>query len=44
MVRGALRRLAGHAGVIIAVAALAAYVLGVFGFRSYLPGNTGYFR
>ena len=39
MVRAALRRLAGHAGVIIALAALAAYVLGVVGYRSFLPGR-----
>ncbi|HET7718987.1 MAG TPA: NAD-binding protein, partial [Acidimicrobiales bacterium] len=39
MVRGALRRLAGHAGVIIAVAALVAFVLGVVGFRAWLPGR-----
>ena len=39
MVRGALRRLAGHAGVIIAVAALAAFILGAAGFRAYVPGR-----
>jgi voltage-gated potassium channel Kch len=39
VVRGALRRLAGHAGVIIAVAALAAFVLGAAGFRAYVPGR-----
>ncbi|MDP1804900.1 MAG: RyR domain-containing protein [Acidimicrobiales bacterium] len=45
MVRGALRRLAGHAGVIIALAALAAFVLGAVGFRAYVPGRrlTEYF-
>lgn len=39
MLRAALRRLSGHAGVIIAVAALAAYVLGVVGYSAFLPGR-----
>jgi hypothetical protein len=39
VVRAALRRLSGHAGVIIAVAALTAFVLGVVGYRAFLPGR-----
>jgi hypothetical protein len=39
VVRAALRRLTGHAGAILAVAALVAFALGVVGFRSYLPGR-----
>jgi len=39
VVRAALRRLAGHAGIIIAVAALVAFALGVAGFRTYVPGR-----
>jgi hypothetical protein len=39
VVRAALRRLAGHAGIIIGFAALVAFALGVAGFRAYLPGR-----
>ena len=39
MVRAALRRLAGHAGLVIAVAAVAAFVLGAVGFWDYVPGR-----
>lgn len=37
--RAALRYLADHAGVLIAAAALVAYVLGVIGYRAFLPGR-----
>ena len=39
MVRAALRRLSGHAGLVIAVTAVVAYALGVVGYRAFLPGR-----
>lgn len=39
MVRAGLRRLAGHAGAIIAVVAVVAFLLGVAGYRAWVPGR-----
>lgn len=39
MVRAALRRLAGHAGAIIAVVAVVGFVLGFVGYRAWVPGR-----
>lgn len=39
MVRAVLRRLAGHAGLVIAVTALVAFVFGVAGYRAFVPGR-----
>jgi hypothetical protein len=39
VVRAALHRLAGHAGLVIAVAAMAAFILGAAGFAAYVPGR-----
>lgn len=37
--RGTLRRLGAHAGAVIAVSALAGFVLGVVGYEAFVPGR-----